>query len=52
MTPHSTTFATLSDFIRNRMRMSHVYQPAMLKELIQQGGSASVTDIAKASGVT
>ena len=41
-------FEDLSDFIRNQMRMSHIYQPAMLVELLQNGGQASVTEIAKA----
>lgn len=48
MAVHSTTFDTLTDFICHRMRMSHVYQPVMLMELLKGGGSASVTDIAKA----
>ena len=39
-------FEEISDFIRNQMRMSHIYQPVMLVELLQNGGS--VTDIAKA----
>jgi ATP adenylyltransferase len=30
------------------MRMSAIYQPIMLMELLKQGGTASVTDIAKA----
>ena len=29
------------------MRMSHVYQPAMLIECLNRGGSATVTDIAR-----
>ena len=41
-------FEDLSDFIRNQLRMSHIYQPAMLVELLQNGGQASVTEIAKA----
>jgi len=41
-------FEELSDFIRNQMRMAHIYQPAMLVELLQNGGKASVTEIAKA----
>jgi diadenosine tetraphosphate (Ap4A) HIT family hydrolase/5-methylcytosine-specific restriction endonuclease McrA len=38
----------LEDFIQNRMRMSHVYQPVMLMTLLEQGGKASTKDIAKA----
>ena len=30
------------------IRMSHIYQPAMLIELLKRGGTASVTDVAKA----
>ena len=41
-------FEDLSDFIRNQMQMSHIYQPAILVELLQNGGKASVTEIAKA----
>ena len=41
-------FEDLSDFVRNQMRMSHIYQPAMLVELLQNGGQASVNEISKA----
>ena len=41
-------FEDLSDFIRNQMRMAHIYQPAMLVELLQNGGQASVIEISKA----
>ena len=44
----SHTFDELSDYIRNQMRMSHVYQPVMLMELLKRGGLASTRDIAKA----
>jgi len=36
------------DFIQNRMRMSHVYQPVMLMTLLEGGGKASTTAIARA----
>lgn len=42
------TFHELRDFISRRMRMSHVYQPVMLKELLQNGGVCSESDIARA----
>ena len=42
------TFSDLEDFIKHRMRMSHIYQPVMLKVLLEGGGQASVEDIAKA----
>ncbi len=44
----SKSFERLSDFILHRMRMSHVYQPVMLIELLRRQGSASTTEIAKA----
>ena len=44
----SMAFEQLSDFLNNKMRMSHIYQPAMLIQLLQNGGRGSITDIAKA----
>ena len=38
----------LEDFIMTRMRMSHIYQPVMLKVLLDGNGAASLEDIAKA----
>lgn len=38
----------LKTYIAEAMRMSHVYQPVMLRVLLEQGGSASLTDIARA----
>jgi diadenosine tetraphosphate (Ap4A) HIT family hydrolase len=38
----------LRDFLLRRMRMSHVYQPVMLKLLLLGGGKASIRDIARA----
>ena len=40
--------SALEEFIRNRMRMSHNYQPVMLKVLLEGNGTASLEDIAKA----
>ncbi len=40
-------FQELEDFVSRRMRMSHIYQPIMLMTLLRNGGSASITDIAK-----
>ena len=56
MAAHSSTpqvkmpssFEHLRDFIRHRMRMAHIYQPVMIKELITHGGRASIRDIAAA----
>lgn len=42
------TYEELLQFIEQDMRMSHVYQPVMLMELLKGGGRASVTDIARA----
>lgn len=47
MEAHSSPFIILRNFLNGRMRMSHVYQPAMLLELLRRGGSASVEEIAK-----
>ena len=38
----------LSGFIQHTMRMSHIYQPVMLMELLNRGGSASRREIAAA----
>ena len=42
------TFQQLETYIRDQMRMSHVYQPVMLRVLLEKGGTASTEDIAKA----
>ena len=39
-------FLALQDFIQNKMRRSHIYQPVMLITLLEHGGKASVRDIA------
>lgn len=38
----------LKTFIAETMRMSHVYQPVMLRLLLKKGGSASLTEISRA----
>ncbi len=38
----------LQRYINEDMRMSHVYQPVMLLELLKSGGEASIEQIAKA----
>lgn len=43
-----TSFDELHRFITHDMRMSHIYQPVMLVELLERGGTASVTQIARA----
>ena len=42
------SFEQLSDFILTKMRMSQIYQPVMLIELLCREGSASTSQIAKA----
>jgi len=44
----SDAFRKLSDFLLHRMRMSHIYQPLMLKVLLERGGRAQTRDIAAA----
>ena len=44
-------FKDLKDFIQNQMRMSHIYQPVMLIEILKNGGYASAEKIAKANKV-
>jgi len=43
-----TAFTHLERFISSEMRMSQIYQPVMLIELLLNGGNAKVEDIAKA----
>src|SRR5262245_296078 len=42
----STAFQRLKEFITQQMPTSHSYQPIMLKTLIEEGGCASLRDIA------
>jgi len=42
------TFEQLHKFISTEMRMSQVYQPVMLMELLKNKGSASASQIAQA----
>ena len=41
------TFDDFKNYILNDMRMSQVYQPAMLRTLLERGGSATAADIAR-----
>jgi len=38
---------TLKDFINNKMKMAHIYQPVMIKTLLENKGKLSVTEISK-----
>jgi len=40
------TFANLIDFIKNRMSMSHIYQPLLIKSLVESGGTATIRQLA------
>ena len=42
-----STCQQLSEFISNKMRMSHIYQPVMLMELLSNKGTSTVEEIAK-----
>ena len=42
------TYQQLEAYISEQMRMSHVYQPVMLRVLLENGGRASTEDVAKA----
>jgi ATP adenylyltransferase len=46
--PNHSEYALLVDFIRNRMRMSHIYQPVMLEVLLRNGGESTEREIAEA----
>jgi ATP adenylyltransferase len=48
MTKHSRLFEQLEHFIGREMRMSHVYQPVMLREILRHNGAATISDIARA----
>jgi ATP adenylyltransferase len=43
-----TSYEQLADFVENRMRMSHVYQPVMPMTLLREGGKRSTEELAKA----
>ena len=42
----SDSFKTLQDFLKVQMRMSHIYQPLMIRTLLTHGGRASIRQIA------
>ena len=43
------TFEELVDFIERRMRMSHIYQPLLIRTLVETGGTATLRQVAMAS---
>lgn len=42
------THYQLKSFLQEKMRMSHIYQPVMIKKLLETGGQATDLDIANA----
>jgi hypothetical protein len=40
-------FEELLDFVRNRMRMSHIYQPLLIRLLVETGGQTTLRQLAK-----
>jgi ATP adenylyltransferase len=40
------TLEGLVDVIENKMKMSHVYQPLLIKSLIEAGGTTTVRQLA------
>lgn len=48
MEHNGSSFERLRRFLLKEMRMSHVYQPVMIRELLRRGGLASTDAIAKA----
>jgi len=47
-----TAFDELMLFVSEQMRMSHIYQPVMLKVLLENGGRASRKTIRQATTTT
>ena len=43
----SMDFADLEEYIKHRMRMTHIYQPLMIKTLLESGNVASTEQIAR-----
>jgi ATP adenylyltransferase len=43
---YSNPFKILQDFLTTHMRMSHIYQPLMIRALLTHGGRASIRQIA------
>jgi len=40
------TFSELKGFLESKMKMSHVYQPLLIKTLVDAGGSATIRQLA------
>ncbi len=48
MNNKSKVFKKLEHFITQEMRMSHIYQPVMIMEVLRNSGKANVRQVAKA----
>ena len=46
--PGALDYDELADFVKHRMKMVHVFQPIMIRTLVEAGGSATDQDIARA----
>ena len=44
---HSPGYRELADFIMNKMRMVHVYQPLMIETMLNNGGRATAVQVAE-----
>ena len=42
------TYDKLKEFITSKMRMSHIYQPLLIKSLVEAGGVATIRQMATA----
>jgi len=42
------TYQDLVDFLENRMRMSQIYQPLLIRALVDAGGAATLRQLAQA----
>ena len=38
----------LLDFLKNRMKPSHIYQPVLIRTLVDAGGTATIRQLAQA----
>ncbi len=41
------TYEQLVDFISSKMKMSHIYQPLLIRSLVDAGGSATLRQLAQ-----
>ncbi len=42
------SYTKLKQFLESKMRISHIYQPVFIKELVKNNGTCELEDIAKA----